>query len=158
MGITVSFCAPRRFNYAAAINQVPLIEEIRIKNSGKIPTGELKLEILSRPAFCAPFSMDVGSVEPGETRKIQNICIQYDAGRLVGYTESINGDLEVRLVCGKEPVYDQCFPVELRPFDEISHYGGDRPLSAAFVQPNHPEIIRLLSRISQIRGQKIENE
>ena len=157
MGITVSFCASRQFNYAAAINQVPLIEEIRIKNSGKIPTGELKLEILSRPAFFTPFSMDVGSVKPGETRKIQNICIRYDAGRLVGYTESINGDLEVRLVCGKEPVYDQCFPVELRPFDEISHYGGDRPLSAAFVQPNHPEIIRLLSRISQIRGQKYGN-
>ena len=157
MSVSVRLCVPERFHYAQAINQVPFISGIRIKNTGKEPVGKSRLEFSSEPEFFRPKSVEVPPLAAGESVSLENICLDYEAGRLANYTEAVFATVKARLVGGRETLSEHDHTVELRPFDEISHQSRDRAISAAYVQPNHPLIVRLLSRIGELRGKRYGN-
>ncbi len=134
-----------RITYASLQNSVPLIRSLTIHaGADRLPASTLRLT--AHPAFLRPRGWHVGPLEPGEEVEVADRSVELDMAFLDALDEAERGELTFTLTdeAGGEP------SVLRRPVDLLARdqWGGADEMAqilAAFVQPNHPAVARILT-------------
>lgn len=154
MAVTITIITDQSFSYNKHLNDVPFIKEIRFVNNDA-PYCDISLFVLkSSPCFFQDYEIFVPELKKGETYVVSNISLEYKPDVIAGFTEAVKGTITGSLYLKEECIGITSVTAELRPYDEISNYNKDERLKAAFVTPNHPDVIRLLSKVSDLKGEK----
>lgn len=157
MAITVKIKSDFCFSYCENVNKVPFIEEIRIINSGTEDCGNMTLLLSAVPMFFQEKNIEIPALAAEEEYVISKVDLNYDAGMLANYTETVRGTFVCLLMQKEKCILKEEHPVELSPYDEMSNYSNDEILRAAFVTPNHPEITKLITKVNNMKGEKYGN-
>ena len=134
--------------FAAAQNQVPILERIALTNQGEAPVSHLRIEMTPQPLFCRMKEWVLDEARPGETIEISDRDLPLDFAFLEGLNEAERGHLTFRLFQEDTLISEQSHEIELLPRDEWGGCATMAQLLAAFVSPNHSAIARILKKAS----------
>ncbi len=154
MALSIKIKSKFCFSYSEHLNKVPFIDEITIKNTGTADVEATKLVLCSEPCFFEAYEAEIPALAPGAVFVIANLVLHYQADVLASYDEALEGKISYQLLRDEKVLYKNEAKVDLRPYDEGSNYLNDAPMRAAFVTPNHPEILSLVKKISDKKGEK----
>ncbi len=136
-------------NYAFQQNRLPVIDEIKIKNSSSDEINDLMLKITSEHDLIDPFELSISKLEGTETSVIKVPEVKINGDVLASLTERITVIITVALYSEEEKVATASGVLTALAFDE---WAGVRYLPehlSAFVLPNHPVVTSFLQLSAQ---------
>ncbi len=139
-----------KIGFASHQNSVPVVRELEVVNDGEASLENLVLELSSDPPFLETKSWRIDALREGSTLHITDRDVKLHAGYLADLTESVSGEVRLRLSQDGEILAEVSEPVELLA---RSHWGGcsSMPeLLPAFCMPNDPAIDRILKSASDV--------
>ncbi len=137
-------------NYALQQNRVPVIRCIRIFNDSDGALENVELKITASPALCLPYSKHLSYIAPRAAFRTEDVALLLDGEYLAGLTEKATATLSVSLWKEDTRLCGQDLEITALAYDEWSGYGIYPELLAAFVTPNHPEIVKLTARAADL--------
>jgi hypothetical protein len=155
--IDVDF-SPKVF-YALAHSRIPFVRRISIRNDGGGVSGNLRVEISSRwsRSTNGPVktrSESVACPELGDTVELAGVDLRLDDGELAVLEEACPATLVIRLIPESGPAQEEECDIEVLARNEWAYVDAFPSAIAAFVQPNHPAVNRVLDRASAILKQE----
>ena len=145
--ISLEFQALEVFSLAIHNNDIPLIDEIVIKNDSDYNLKNLEVEVSSSPSFFAPFSVKIAELFSGRYTIVSNHDIDIDVTKIMYSSQPINADINVRVKNMGEILAYTSKTVLLLPYDNISSVNVYPEVLSSFVTPNQEEIVKLCSVI-----------
>jgi len=140
-------------NYAISQNQIPLFHAFQIHNLTEVDLHELQLNITSSPEFLIPFSICIDTLPAGINMNLCPLNILLSAEYLSSVTEKMSGILDVSITSPAStdvPLFSAKFPIDVLAFDEWSGANTQPDFLAAFATPNHPAIVDIMRKSSDI--------
>jgi len=137
-------------NYALQQNKFPILQAISIINNSETPLEDLELEITTSPVFSLPAKKLISRVPEKSVVELRDLSLTLDGEFLVTLTEKIEGLIQFTLRCGEEVLYSENAEITLLAFDEWHGYTIYPELLSSFVTPNHPDLIKIKSRVAEI--------
>ena len=140
-----------KLNFAAHQSAFPVLRELRVENlDARERIDDLVLALHASPAFLREKKWPVDRIEPEGLAAIGDRDLEVDGGFLLGLTESVRGNVGLRLERNGETLAELSKPVELLAYNEWGGAGFMPELLAAFSTPNDPAIDRILRNASEI--------
>lgn len=136
-------------NFALQQNHIPVVRDITISNPSDQNLADIDLRITSDLEALLPYSRHLEGIPAKESCSLKNIKLILDPQCLAGLTEKISGLIRIALVSDELLLCEETWELTLLAFDEWPGYTLFPELLAAFVTPNHPEIIKLNGRAAQ---------
>ena len=136
-------------NFALQQNHIPVVRDITISNPSDQDLTDIDLRITSDLEALLPYSRHLEGIPAKESCSLKNIKLTLDPQCLAGLTEKISGLIRIALVSDELLLCEETWGLTLLAFDEWPGYTLFPELLAAFVTPNHPEIIKLNGRAAQ---------
>ncbi len=136
-------------NFALQQNHIPVVRDITISNPSDQDLTDIDLRITSDLEALLPYSRHLEGIPAKESCSLKNIKLTLDPQCLAGLTEKISGLIRIALVSDELLLCEETWELTLLAFDEWPGYTLFPELLAAFVTPNHPEIIKLNGRAAQ---------
>lgn len=137
-------------NFAIQQNDVPIVKLLRIENNGDVPLGDLEVCISVEPAFAETWTSHIKSIAPREVVDLEFIDLHLSPSFLSELTERVRGRLFVQVRQKAALVAQWSTSVVLLARNEWAGTSFMPQTLAAFVLPNHPEIMRVLRSASDI--------
>lgn len=144
-------------NFAIQQNDVPIVKLVRVENHSDVPLRDLEVCISVEPAFAETWSRKITSISPNDFVDLDFIDLHLSPGFLSELTERVRGRLFVKVRQKAAAVAQWSTSVVLLARNE---WGGVRFMPetlAAFVLPNHPEIMGILRLASDILAKWTRN-
>ena len=139
-----------KINFAMQQNYIPFIRDLRVNNEGDEDISDVKLTISFDPAFAKTFAYDINIIPAGQSVEISPLKIILSTETLFSLTEAVSGTVSFSLTKAEQELYHKDEPISLLAYNEWSGLSFVPELIAAFVTPNHPEIVKLIAEASQI--------
>lgn len=136
--------------FASHQNSVPVVRELEVVNEGETALENLVLELSSDPPFLETKSWRIGALREGSTLHITDRDVKLHAGFLADLTESVTGEVKLRLMNGDEVLASSSHPVEILAWNQWGGCGSMPELLPAFCMPNDPAIDRILKAASDV--------
>ena len=108
----------------------------------------LEIRVRSSPEFTHAFALRIDRVDPTGPQSFQDLKIQPNHEYLAGLTEAFEGTLSVEAVIDGGVIANQTASLRLLSADQWEGLQDVPELLAAFVQPNHPFVGRLLTGLA----------
>lgn len=137
-------------NYALQQNDLSFVQAITFNNKSENDLENIEVRISSDPEFVAPFNLMVEYIPKGKNFVLRNVPIRLNATFLAGLTERVKGTLTVSAFKEDNLIVTESVDVTALAFDEWHGYGYYPELLTSFVTPNHPEIVKIIARASEI--------
>ena len=138
-----------KVNFAAAQNDVSIIQALRLKNTSNSVLSNLILKLTVQPQFAADKVWPIDRlVIDAKGLELSQLNLELDSAMISKVNEAENGNLAFSLEKDGEVLTSKKFPIRLLARDE---WGGSEfmpQLIAAFVTPNEQAIDNLLRRAS----------
>ncbi len=139
-------------NYAAAQNNIPLVQRIVIQNLTDQIFGKLDIQISTNPTFFEPrrFTFDTFGAEESRTFNSVQLNLSLNHDYLFDLNESEQGQIQIQVqIDGEQPlVHNE--PIRVLARNEWGATNGLLELLAAHVQPTSIEVDRILSSASAL--------
>lgn len=146
-----------RLNLADFQNAVPLIRELVVINDHSVDLRDLELSLSAEPAFLAPRQWRIDLLPAGQRLQLSDVQVRLDGPLFSRLAEAEQATVLVALssVDGTEPhpaattrtpIASARHAVELLARDEWGGHASMPEMLAAFVQPNEPQVEKLLRR------------
>jgi very-short-patch-repair endonuclease len=132
-------------NYAMQQNSVPVVKTIRILNDGAVDLDDLRVEIRAEPGLAEPLRFTIARIPAGSFHVLSEVDLRFSAVRLVNQEEREQGELRIEVSRGDHSFVQRSWPLDVLSYGEWAGSGSLPEILAAFVQPNHPEVARLLA-------------
>jgi very-short-patch-repair endonuclease len=139
-------------NYAMQQNYVPLVRKITLTNHSNEDIMNVAVTLAAEPAFAKSWSKTLDVLPAGQTVDLGTINVQLLGTFLAGLTERLAGTIDLTVMNGEITLLQESAPINVLAFDEWNGLAVLPELIAAFVTPNHPEILRITREASQILG------
>lgn len=139
-----------KIGFASHQNSVPVVREMELINEGERMFENLVLELSSDPAFLEEKSWRIDALRAGSTMHITDRDVKLQAGFLAGLTESVSGEVRLRLMQGEELLTQGVYAVELLARNQWGGCGSMPELLPAFCMPNDPAVDRILKSTSEV--------
>lgn len=152
MEVVIILSAEESFSYAYQLSDKPFISRIEIINKGAEDTKEMKLSLSSNPCFFEEYTTEIPSIPAKKGYVVSNVNVEYDLGMLANITEEMKSALCCKLYEADDCVAEKIKEIKIIPYDEISNWNKDLKMRAVFVTPNHPDITKLVTLISDKKG------
>ncbi len=136
-------------NYAFQQNAIPVVKELRFQNDG-VARKDLVIRVTTEPAFAAPVEIRVQSVEANGEFRVSPLDLKLSPGFLSELNEKVAGWLKVEVVEGDEVLCARTESVSLLARNEWCGLVSLPEILAAFILPNDPAIMPILSRASDL--------
>ena len=149
-GLSMSIDVNSVINYALWRNGIHAIREINIINEASEGYENVELSITSEPQVFLPYSAGISYIPGEKTYKINKIPITLNGDYLAGMTEKVKSALKVTLSKNETVLCSETIEITALAFDEWHGYGYYPELLTSFVTPNHPVLIKIISRASEI--------
>lgn len=150
MSVEVSLNHVPVINFAMQQNHVAVIREITIKNTGDEELENISVEIGFDPSFADPITLHVERIGAGSKVQLNDIPVHISTTYLSNLTERMSGTIRVEVKSGEKTEAKQTSEISLLAFDQWSGLSVLPAMLASFVTPNHPEIMPIIKRASEI--------
>ncbi|MDR2914020.1 MAG: DUF3320 domain-containing protein [Tannerella sp.] len=140
-------------NFAMQQNRVSVIRRLSIENLTESVLNNVRIEFSAEPAFGTATPVLIEFVPERDTVSAEIVSLNLSADYFVQLTESISGYITIGVFVKSEPVYRKSYPIDILAYDQ---WGGTFVLPemlVAFVTLNHPAIIPVIRRVSEILEQ-----
>lgn len=153
-GIALEIESVTALNYALHHNRIPIVRDVTIQNNSGYDLEQAVLMLYTEPAFCRPLEMTVEYIGAGESVSLKKLALHANEEYLASLSERVNGIIAAELITkdGRTAAKVECSMTALC-FDEWHGSRTFPELLAAFVTPNHPDIVKIISRASDLLGQ-----
>ena len=151
---TLSVAVQPAINVALWQNSVPVLNALSITINDEGAAGDLNVGITCEPPVILPRSWRLQRVRAGEARALTDLDVQLDGKLLAGLTEAIRATatISVRPIRAgaeeEQPLAEEVVDLRVLARDEWGGSGGIPDILAAFVEPNDPEVAKLLRKAS----------
>ncbi|MEO7598240.1 MAG: DUF4011 domain-containing protein, partial [Opitutus sp.] len=136
-------------NFAFQQNAIPVVKELRFRNDG-VARRDLVIRVSTEPAFAEPAEIRVQSVEAHGEFRVSPLDLKLSPGFLAELNEKVAGWLKVEAVEGGIVLCSRTEPVSLLARNEWCGLVSLPEILAAFILPNDPAIMPVLSRASDL--------
>lgn len=138
-------------NYAFQQNSIPVVKELRLQNNGKL-RRDLLIKLTTEPAFAPAVDIRLQAIEPGGEFRMAppELKLKLSHDFLADLNEKIAGWLKVEIIEGETVVQSITEPISLLARNEWCGLTSLPEILAAFVLPNDPAVMTILSRASEI--------
>ena len=138
-------------NFSMQQNHVPVVREILLKNKGQEDIADLDVSLSFDPEFADPTVLHVDAVPAQGEVRLNAIPIRLSTTYLAHLTERISGQVRVRVTAAGEPVlFSENYDIDLLAFDQWGGIAILPEMLAAFITPNHPAVMPIIKRASEI--------
>ncbi len=139
--------------YVLQQNGAKLLRSVTIGNLSDRDWEDLELSISSRPPLTKPLSRHIDHLPAGSRLHIRDLNPSIDLEYLATLTEKTGCILRVTMKKEDNLLKSLECPFSILAYDQWTGSGLRPELLCSFIMPNHPEIIRLSQRASEILGQ-----
>ncbi|MEG0589748.1 DUF4011 domain-containing protein, partial [Aurantimicrobium sp.] len=136
-------------NYAFQQNAIPVVKELRLQNNS-VARKDLLLRLTTEPAFAPPAEIRLQSIEPAGEFRASQLDLKLSHDFLAELNEKVAGWLKVEMLDGDEVVQSIKEPITLLARNEWCGLAALPEILAAFVLPNDPAVMTILSRASDV--------
>jgi very-short-patch-repair endonuclease len=136
-------------NYAFQQNSIPVVKELRLRNNG-VARKDLVLRVTTEPAFAPPVEIRLQSIEPAGEFRVSPLDLKLSHDFLAELNEKVAGWLKVEMLESGEIVQSITEPITLLSRNEWCGLVALPEILAAFVLPNDPTVMTILSRASDV--------
>ena len=136
-------------NLAFQQNAIPVVQELRLRNSGE-DRRELLLRITAEPPFAEPLEIRVESLAKGAEFFVSPLELKLNPAYLEGLTEKVRGQLRIECLEGAEPAVSQVKEISVMARNEWCGLVGLPEILAAFVVPNDPAVMSVLDGAAKV--------
>ncbi len=136
-------------NYAFQQNAIPVVKELLLQNNS-VARKNLVLRLTSEPAFVLPVKIRLQSIEPAGEFRVSPLNLKLSHDFLAELNEKVAGWLKVEMLDGDEVVQSITEPITLLARNEWCGLVALPEILAAFVLPNDPAVMTILSRASDV--------
>lgn len=139
-----------RVNFSSAQNDVPVIKQLTLINSGEEDLSDIEISVEAVPPVIRPKTWNFDRIAAGTEVSPHDMTTQLDVERLGGLNETEIGILKVRVSDAAGVLLEETRRLELLARDEWGGLGDMDRLLAAYVSPNDPVIAGLLKQASML--------
>jgi len=139
----------RAINYAFQQNAIPVVKELRFQNDAIARKG-LVIRVSTEPAFAPSVDVRLQSTEPNAEFRIGPLDLKLSHDFLAAIDEKVSGWLRVDVLEGENVVCTVTEPIALLARNEWCGLVSLPEILAAFVLPNDPAVVNILSRASEL--------
>lgn len=150
MSIAIKGVTSPKIGFASHQNAIPVLRELEIVNEGSDSIEDLELSLTADPPFIQPKHWPIDRLNAGTTLHVTDRDLKLNGGFLGDLSESMRGEIRVRLAKGEEEIAAADFPLELLARAEWGGAGSMAELLPAFVTPNDPAVDQLLKSTSDV--------
>ena len=147
--IRMEITAMKVINFALQQNNIPIIQSFQIVNDTETALEHIELDVSANPVFCLPFHRHIDLVPANSVLRV-NVELKMDPEYLCSLTERINGNLYFSLSKDNRALALETVEISALAYDEWQGLQNYPELLAAFVTPNHPQIVKITSRAAQL--------
>jgi very-short-patch-repair endonuclease len=147
LSLAISFDSA--FNYAFQQNAIPVVKELRFQNDG-VARKDLVIRVTTEPAFAAPVEIRVQAIEANGEFRVSPLDLKLSPGLLAELNEKVVGWLKVEVVEGDTVLCARTEAVSLLARNEWCGLVSLPEILAAFILPNDPAVMPILSRASDL--------
>ena len=153
--LTISITHDQAINYAFQQNAIPIVKELRIKN-GNEARKSLLVRISSEPEFLVPAEIRLQSLDALGEHRVAPLDLKLRPDFLKTLNEKVSGLFRVEVCLASnngeppETLHSISESVSLLAHNEWCGLVALPEILAAFVLPNDPAVMRLLSRASEL--------
>lgn len=150
MSIAIKGATAPKIGFASHQNAIPVLRELEIVNEGPDNLEDLALNLTADPPFIQPKHWPLDRLSAGSTVHVNDRDLKLNGGFLGDLSESMRGEIRLRLTKGEEEIAASDFPLELLARAEWGGSGSMAELLPAFVTPNDPAVDQLLKATSDV--------
>ncbi len=150
MSLQIASTISAKIGFASHQNSVPVVRELEVRNDGETALENLVLELSSDPPFLEPKSWRIDALRAGSALQIPDRDVKLHAGFLADLTESVSGEVSLRLLKDDAELASSSHPVEILARNQWGGCGSMPELLAAFCMPNDPAVDRILKSASDV--------
>lgn len=132
-------------NYALQQNDVPVIKQLRLTNSGGECLKDVLVRVEVEPDFASTWEGRVTSLEPGASYAFGHVPLQLSPKFLAELTERVAGTITVSVSASGQELKQETARIDVLAYDEWSGLRSLPEVLAAFVTPNHPVVEGILA-------------
>lgn len=147
LSLAVSF--DPAITYAFQQNAIPVVKELRFQNDG-VARQDLVIRVTIEPAFAAPVEIRVQAIEAKGEFRVSPLDLKLSPGFLAELHEKVAGWLKVEVLEGDTVLCARTEPVSLLARNEWCGLVSLPEILAAFILPNDPAVMPILSRASDL--------
>ena len=129
------------------------LRSVTVTNSTGSPMEDLQLRIMGEPEFLQPFSQGIALLPGDRPLTVNTPELTLNGSFLGEITERVTGVLRVQLCRGEEILGSASAEVAVQPQDQWLGTDICPELLAAFITPNHPALVPVLTRAAYHLGQ-----
>lgn len=139
----------RAINYAFQQNAIPVIKEFRLANDSTVRKDVL-ITITAEPEFAEPLELRLQSLEPNSEFRTAPVDLKLGHDFLAGLNEKVSGWIKIKVTEAETVICSHTQQVDLLARNEWCGLSALPEILAAFVLPNDPAIMTILSRASEL--------
>ncbi len=136
-------------NYAFQQNAIPVVKELRFQNDD-VARKDLVIRVSTEPAFASPAEIRIQAIEPKGEFRVSPLDLKLSHDFLAGLNEKVAGWLKVEVVAGDALLCSRTESVSLLARNEWCGLVSLPEILAAFILPNDPGLMPILSRASDL--------
>ena len=137
-------------NFALQQNGLDIVKSIIIKNGRDEAVRDVDLLITSADELCHPFMTHIDYISPASEFEIRRPALKLSAEKLVSVTEAVRGEILFELTQEGHALSRFRTELEVLAYDECTGFGVYPELLCSFITPNHPDIVNIITRASQL--------
>lgn len=150
MEIEIKSVITPKIGFASHQNSVPVVRELELLSRRTDNVEQLVLELSASPAFLEAKAWKIDALKGGSTLHITDRNVTLNAGLLANLTESLLGDIILKVTCGGEVLAESRTSVELLARNEWGGGSYMPEMLPAFCMPNDRAIDQVLKGASDV--------
>ena len=137
-------------NFALQQNGEKVVRKIIIKNTSDKRIEDLELRISSGSEICIPFSQHIDFIPGNSEYEMKDIGLILSSEKIAVLTERMTDQLFFDLYSAGERIFRTTKELTALAYDQWQGLLYDPALLCSFITPNHPDVIRIISKASGI--------
>ena len=137
-------------NFALQQNGLEIVKSIKIRNGNNDPIKDIDLVITSVDELCQPYMTHIEYISPESDFEIKHASLRLNGDKLVSLTEAVKGSIQFELSKDGMTIARLSKELDVLAYDECTGFGLYPELLCSFVTPNHPDIVNIIKKASQL--------
>ncbi|QDG52113.1 DUF3320 domain-containing protein [Persicimonas caeni] len=137
-------------NYALQQNRMPVVSALSLEHKGGDALRDVRVELATRVDGSEPWTAQLAKLEPEHIWNKRQINLDFPSDELAGLDERKRTELVLRLAAKNVEPAEFELPIEWLAYNEWHGVSVLPQILSAFVLPNHPDVVQVVTRMRDI--------
>ncbi|MBA9076829.1 DUF3320 domain-containing protein [Rufibacter quisquiliarum] len=148
--VDIEFIYSPSINYAMQQNHVSVVRKLRVANISGMDLQNISIELTSEPEFAAVWKYHIDALKTDESFELEAVHLKISSTYLSTLTEKEAGSFRLTVTAESQPIFTEDYPISVLAYDQWSGYTSLPEMLAAFVTPNHAEVLNIIRKAAPI--------